>query len=385
MNVYDWSQNNVLQKNNLAHSPESQPEPQYASEKEFRDTISSNDLIEEYIDYLVTVKGYAHHTLVSYRHDLVWLFRFFAIRFLKVDPTQYVRTFRDGSTAVDYTQIDIREIGMSLIQSVRFPDLYAFISFAARDLGNDENSRKRKVTCVKGFFRFLTLVRHYLTEDVSLELEAPKLARYQPHYLTLEQSQDLLEAPKGKYEMRDKAILTIFLNTGLRVSELVNLKLSDIQSDMLHVVGKGNKERNLFLNDACLQSLAEYLPLREEQLKKHPPSPFIFLSQKGGQFTTRGIEHMIEKNIKMIGLDPRRYSVHSLRHTAATLMHKYGAIDIRTLQAVLGHESTQTTEIYTHLDSDELQQALDSNPLAHYGTSNDADVSAVFALNKNTK
>ena len=343
-----------------------------------------NPIIREYLDYLLTVKGYSRHTLDSYEYDLVWLFRYLKIRNGSAGE-QIGTVYRtDGTGHPDYTTIDISDIDTDDLKAVRFPDLYAFLGFCARELGNDEASRKRKVTAVKGFFRFLVQIRRYLTEDPSAELEAPKLGKHQPRYLTLEQAQDLLDAVSGRHAVRDRAILTMFLNTGMRVSELCGLKTTDIQSDTLHITGKGNKDRVLFMNDACLQALSAWLPQRAAMLDKSASrSDYVFLSQKGGQFTNRGVEYLVEKYVMKIGLDPRQCTVHTLRHTAATLMHKYGEVDIRTLQAVLGHESTQTTEIYTHLDSGELQKAMVSNPLASFETTDDADLSADLDLNKN--
>ncbi len=354
-------------------------------EKIIRADYANNPIIQEYLDYLLTIKGYSNHTLDSYKHDLVWLFRYLKIRGKGIDENALKRFRSNGQEYIDYTLIDIRDIGIEEVKKVTYPDLVAFLAFTAHELKNSDNSRKRKVTTIKGFFRYLTLQRKYFTENPSEQLEAPKIGRPQPHYLTLEQAQNLLDAPKGKHEKRDKAILTIFLNTGVRVSELCNLRVDDIQGDMLHVSGKGRKDRNLFLNDACLQALADYLPIREDQIiaQELKGMQTIFISQKGTKFSSRGIEHMIEKYITQIGMDPRRFTVHSLRHTAATLMHKYGQIDIKTLQQVLGHESTQTTEIYTHLDSGEIQDALNSNPLSHYRIDEDKDVTAVFNLSKN--
>lgn len=343
----------------------------------------NNPYIQEYLDYLLTVKGYSENTRVSYENDLIWLFRFLLMRKGMVDEDQIQRYAKDGKPFPDYTKIDITSVDLDLLREVRFPDLYAFLGFCASKIDNIESSRKRKVTSVKGFFRFLANVRRYIDHDPSQELEAPKLGTHYPKALTLEQAQDLLGAVEGKHAVRDTAILTLFLNNGLRVSELCGIKLTDIQADILHVRGKGNKDRTLYLNDACLQALARWIPERNAQLERlHKESSYLFISQKGGRFTNRGIEYMVEKYITKIGLDPRQYTVHSLRHTAATLMHKYGEVDIRTLQAVLGHESTQTTQIYTHLDSDELQRALNKNPLSRYHTEDDADVSAVFDLNK---
>lgn len=341
-----------------------------------------NKYIRDYLDYLLTVKGYSRHTLDSYEYDLIWLFRFLKIRNGSAGEIGTTR-HRDGSVTPVYTSIDISDVDLNTLKEVRFPDLYAFLGFCARDLENDESSRKRKVTAVKGFYRFLVQTRKYFQEDPAAELEAPRLGKHMPHYLTLEQAQDLIDAPSGRHEVRDRTILTMFLNTGMRVSEMCGLSLTDIQSDTLHINGKGNKDRTLFMNDACLQALSAWLPLREATLARmNRESDNVFISQKGGRFTNRGMEYLVEKYVMKIGLDPRKYTVHTLRHTAATLMHKYGEVDIRTLQAVLGHESTQTTEIYTHLDSEELQKAMNANPLASFETEKDADVSPVYNLNK---
>lgn len=347
-----------------------------------RDKITTNIIIQDFLDYLLTIKGYSQHTLESYKNDLVWLLRFMQIRNGKCNPEDYEKTRKNGKTYIDYTLIPISDISIEDIQGLTFPDLYAFLGFAARDLKNSENSRKRKVTTVKRFFRYLYLTRHLIDTNPAEELEAPKIGRPQPSYLTLEQSQSLLDLPKGRHEIRDKAILTIFLNTGLRVSELCNITITDLQSELLHITGKGNKDRTLFLNEACLQALADYLPIREDLLRRQKKdSNYLFLSQQGTKFSSRGIEHMLEKYIIELGLNPREYTVHTLRHTCATLMHRYGKIDIKTIQQVLGHESTQTTEIYTHLANVEIQEAINSNPLSNYRTRLDADLNAVFNLN----
>ncbi len=350
--------------------------------KELRKKFSNNPIIEEYLDYLLTIKGYSDHTLTSYKRDLVWLLRYLKIRNGKANLNLIRKKRKNGTSFIDYTLIDISDVTIEDIKDIHYADLYAFISFTAKELNNSENSRKRKVTTLKGFFRYLYHTIHAIDEDPALELIAPKIGRPQPHYLTLEQAQDLLDSPSGLHSIRDRAILTIFLNTGIRVSELTNLKVTDFQKNTIHITGKGKKDRILYLNDAVLQALASYIPIRDQQIKDQmlDDQVYLFISQKGTQFSTRGIEHMIEKYVRQIGLDPHKYTVHSLRHTAATLMHYYGQIDIKTLQQVLGHESTQTTEIYTHLENHEIQIALNSNPLSQYKTTEDADVSAVFKI-----
>lgn len=350
------------------------------NEKLERNKRSENSIITDYANYLTTAKGYSNHTIESYKHDLVWLFRFMKLRDNCYDLSSLRCTRKNGKKYTDYTLIDISDIQLKDLEKLTYPDLNAFIAFTANELNNSVNSRKRKVTALKGFFHYLTIKRRLLTYDPTQELEAPKTGQPQPNFLTLEQAQDLIDCISGLHEARDRAIILMFLNTGMRVSELVNLKLSDIQYEMIHVTGKGNKDRTLYLSDSVLEALAIYLPIREQIIEKKNLGDidYLFLSQKGSQFSTRGIEHMVRKYIIKLGLDPNKYTVHTLRHTAATFMHSYGAEDIRVLQVVLGHESTQTTEIYTHLDGDEVRRALNSNPLAQYKVKGNIDFKKIF-------
>jgi site-specific recombinase XerD len=228
-------------------------------------------------------------------------------------------------------------------------------------------TRSRKIASLRSFFHYLKSKRRIITEDPSLELESPKQSRRLPKYLTLEESKRLLssvsETPKT-FSSRDYCILTLFLNCGLRLSELVHINVKDIQEDIVKVLGKGSKERTIYLNSACISSLEEWIADRS-RLGNRKEMDALFISRLGTRISNKQVEVIVKNYLKSSGIDSKRYSVHKLRHTAATLMYKYGKVDIRSLQQILGHESIATTEIYTHIDSDQLHNAVESNPLAN--------------------
>ena len=207
----------------------------------------------------------------------------------------------------------------------------------------------------------MTFKQKVLEKNPTVELETPKLSKRLPKYLTLDESLALLHSIEGKFEKRDTCIITLFLNCGLRLSELVSINMKDISNDhVLNVVGKGDKERSVYLNNACQKAIKEYIAVRPKDVKDHEA---LFISERGTRIGRRTVEMMVKKYITLAGLDPKKYSPHKLRHTAATLMHKYGNVDIRSLQQILGHESISTTEIYTHIDSEQVKEALERNPL----------------------
>ena len=212
------------------------------------------------------------------------------------------------------------------------------------------------------FFNYLTFKEKLIDKNLNVELETPKLSKRLPKYLTLDESVSLLQSVDGDFEKRDLCILTFFLNCGLRLSELININFVDIRDNLLTVTGKGDKERTIYLNNACQKALKEYIRERQK-LTNIKDKNALFISKRGTRIGRRTVEMMVKKYITMAGLDPRKYSPHKLRHTAATLMHKHGGVDIRSLQQILGHESISTTEIYTHIDSEQVKTALQSNPL----------------------
>lgn len=311
------------------------------------DSLKDNTLLDDLDDYLLSVRGYSPNTLIAYRSDLMQFFRFLKQRF--------------GKTDVAFDAISIDDVTVDMLRHVSLPDIYAFLAFSTNQLNNTDATRKRKTAALRNLYHYLTTVIDTKMVDPTAHLEVPKVKSRDPVYLTLDEALSLLNAVDGRFYERDLAILTLFLNCGIRLSELTNLKLSDIQDETLHIVGKGNKERTILLNDACVEALNAWLDVRDN----NTDVPYVFLSSRKKPISNRMVQEMVKKYVKKAGLDAEKISVHKLRHTAATLMHKYGQVDIRTLQRVLGHENISTTEIYTHIEIDDVRDALYKNPLAN--------------------
>lgn len=309
-------------------------------------------ILRDFLNYLQTIKGKSINTVQVYFYDL----RVFS-RFLKIH-----RNLVDEKNEFD--EIDICDVDITLIKSVTLSDLYAFMSFVSNSRNNTSHARARKVASLKSFFNYLTNKAKLLDYNPASELESPKILKRLPRYLNIEESKQLLSSVNGTYSERDYAIITLFLNCGMRLSELVGINLSNIKNNSLTVIGKGDKERSIPLNYACLKAIEAYMKVRPVDGVKDKNA--LFLSERKQRISKESVQKIVKKYIKEAGLDPQRYSTHKLRHTAATLMYKYGNVDIRALQALLGHESIATTEIYTHLDKQQLKDAVDSNPLSNY-------------------
>ncbi len=311
-------------------------------------------MLEDYLDYMETIKGTSSNTVKEYFLDLRTFLRFLKIRFKLVDSD------------IEFNDIEIDDIDLEVIKRVTIQDLHAYISYTDKKRSNSSSTRARKVASVRSFFKYLHARVNLLDKNPALYLEFPKTDARHPVYLTLDQSEKLLNSallnPNELFRSRDYAIIMLFLNCGLRLSELSSIDLDKINGeDTLTVIGKGNKERTIFLNNACVQAINDYLELRPVV----PGEKALFLSKRKLRLSNRAIQHMIDKYLEKSGLDPHVYSTHKLRHTAATLMYKYGNVDIRALQEILGHESVATTQIYTHLDDQRLRDAVKSNPLAN--------------------
>ncbi|NSB25576.1 site-specific recombinase XerD [Clostridium saccharoperbutylacetonicum] len=270
------------------------------------------------------------------------------------------------SEEIEFDDIDITSINDEFIKSIRLRDLYAFMSFTEKYRQNSAYARARKVATLKSYFKFLQGKAKIITENPTLELESPKVNKRHPIYLTLNQSLHLLESldKKNKNYQRDYCILTLFLNCGMRLSELCSIQLTKFKGDTLSIIGKGDKERTVYLNDACLKALDNYLKVRDDSKALPEDKKYLFLSSRNTPINQRTVEIMIKKHITNAGLTDDKYTPHKLRHTAATLMYKYGNVDIRSLQSILGHENISTTQIYTHVDDDSLRDAVKSNPLS---------------------
>ncbi|MBQ8000503.1 MAG: tyrosine recombinase XerC [Ruminococcus sp.] len=319
--------------------------------KNFKDEASP--IIREYLIYLQTIKGKSPKTIEEYFLDLRTFFRF-----LKT-----VRGLVPKDTPFD--EIPISDVTLDLIKTVTLSDGYEFMAFLIDDRQNNSSTRLRKTSALRGFFNYLCVKKHYIDDDPLKELETPKQKKSLPKYLTLEQSIQLLEAIDGPHKERDYCIITIFLNCGLRLSELVGLNVSDIRPDRTaRVLGKGNKERIIYLNDACISAITAYLKVRPADGLKDRNA--LFISDQKRRLSAISVQKLVYKYLEKIGLDSQGYSCHKLRHTAATLMYQHGNVDIRVLKEILGHENLGTTEIYTHLNSEQMETAANSNPLANF-------------------
>ena len=312
--------------------------------------------VREFLVYHDTIKGQSGATVDSYFLDL----RTF---------TRYLMAVR-GAVPRDtpLEDIDIRSADLAFYGSVTLADIYDFMAYLSRDRALNASSRARMITSLKGFYGYLTVKTKQLKENPVQDLDTPKLRKSLPHYLTLEESQRLLSSVEGKNKERDYCILCLFLNCGLRVSEMVGLNLTDIRQDSLLIHGKGSKERIVYLNDASAAALNGWLLVRRgvAAIDKNA----VFLSSRRKRMSVDAVQLMVKNNLLRAGLDPSQYSPHKLRHTAATLMLQNG-VDVRTLQEVLGHENLNTTQIYTHIASSGLKSAALANPLAGFTPTQD--------------
>lgn len=312
-------------------------------------------ILEDYLNYMETIKGASPNTVKEYFFDLRMFFKFLKIRYRLVEPN------------VEFDDIDIDDIGVDLIKDINIQDLHAYISYVDKKRDNGNFAKSRKVASLRSFFNYLYSTVNIIDKNPAETLEFPKTDSRNPVYLTLKDSEKLLntvlENKNEEYRNRDYAIIMLFLNCGLRLSELASIDIDKIKdNDTLEVIGKGNKERTIFLNEACVDAIENYKKVRPKDAKDKKA---LFISKRKNRMSNRAIQHMVDRYLSKAGFDTDVYSTHKLRHTAATLMYKYGNVDILALQDILGHESVSTTQIYTHIDDDRLREAIKSNPLAN--------------------
>ena len=258
--------------------------------------------------------------------------------------------------------ISIDDVDLALVKDISLTDIYSYMSYLSRERGLNNTSRARKVATIRSFYKYLTNKAKLLDVNPVQDLDPPRQKKTLPKYLNLEESLDLLDSVDGKNSSRDYCILTLFLNCGLRISELVSLNKTDVRDGQLRVLGKGNKERMLYLNDACQKALSDWLTERDALTLADQNALFVTL-QNRRRISKAAVHKLVKKHLTAAGLDSTQYSSHKLRHTAATLMLQNG-VDVRTLQEVLGHDHLNTTQIYTHVDSDNLRAAAKANPLS---------------------
>lgn len=311
-------------------------------------------LLRDYLTYSETIKGKSTQTIEQYYLDLTLFFKY-----LKQERGLI-------SLETPFDEITTNDIDIELLKTVTITDLYGFIVYCKSERNNKAAARSRKVSALRMFFKYLTNNLHLLSVNPAAELETPKQRKSLPVHLTLEQSIDLLRAVDGPNKQRDYCILTLFLNCGMRLAELCSLNYTDIKPDRsLKILGKGNKERVIYLNDACIDAINEYMQVRPNNIIDAKDKNALFISNRGQRISNKTVQHIVKTFLEKAGLGGQGYSTHKLRHTAATLMYQQGGVDIRVLKDILGHENLGTTQIYTHVSNTQVQEAFSNNPLSN--------------------
>ncbi len=318
------------------------------------------NILREFLTYHETIKGQSQKTISEYYLDLRMFFRF--IKLMRNDMPIHVRL----------DDIPIHDVDLEFVRDISTSDIFDFLSYLANDRNPNPDSpasdygistaaRARKLSAIKSFYKYLTVRTKQLQENPVADLEYPKLRKSLPKYLTMEESARLLRCVDGKNRTRDYAILMLFLNCGIRRSELVGLNISDVYEDRIRVVGKGNKERFVYFGSACRKAIDAYMAVRNQ--KTLTDNRALFGSRNGNRISVAAVHRLVDKALLQAGLDTTQFSAHKLRHTAATMMLS-GGVDVKTVQEVLGHENLNTTQIYTHIESTELKLAAEANPLS---------------------
>lgn len=319
-------------------------------------TERNPEFLNTFLDYTSTILNKSPNTVKEYNYDLN--------RFLK-----YTMFHLKLTNEKNIDEIDIHDLTLDDINKITLDDIHAYLFYLTNTFQSKPATRARKVASIRVFFKYLSQ-KGLISQNPAMNLETPKLGKRIPKYLSLDDSKKLLEVANSdddRNKERDFAILTLFLNCGMRLSELVGINIKDIDfsENKLNVIGKGNKERAIYLNKACVNAINSYLAVRPKVGIKKGSEDAMFLSERLERISNRTVQHIVKQELLKADLDTNKYSVHKLRHTAATLMYKYGNVDIRALQELLGHESISTTEIYTHVDNEQIRNAVEDNPLAN--------------------
>lgn len=315
---------------------------------------SCPDYLREFLVYMETIKNRSPKTVDGYYVELRSFIRYLMLKNNLVPKD------------TEYPEIDISGAGFDLIKNATKLDAMEFLSEFKSEHDNHDKARSRKVSAIRSFYKYLTVSSGKLLENPMLNLETPKLKKTLPKYLTLEQALELLTHIETNFTERDFCIITLFLNCGMRLSELCGINLSDIHDNRLKLLGKGNKERVVYLNNSCLNAINNYLAVLNSGKKiKRADKDALFLNRSGKRIGARSVELIVEKCLKQAGLDGMGISPHKLRHTAATLLYQDAGVDIRVLKELLGHESLSTTEIYTHVSNKQIEEASKKSPLGN--------------------
>ena len=305
--------------------------------------------LKDFLIYIEVIQGKSKTTAEEYLRDLRTFFK-------------YLKCKRQLASFNDFENISVDDVTIEMLKEIDLSFLYEYMYYVSTERKNSANARARKVSSLKSFFKYLTSKANILTDNPAKNLDAPKIPAQLPKYLTLDESRRLLSGVDGEFEIRNYCILTLFLNCGLRVSELTGINISSITDDKFTVIGKGNKERTIYLNAACKTAIEAYLKVRPHEGVIDRDA--LFLSKRKTRISVKMVQVVVKNALEKAGLDTKIYSAHKLRHTAATLLYKHGHVDVRALQEILGHKHLSTTQIYTHVSNDQLKDAIHSNPLA---------------------
>ena len=318
-----------------------------------------SEQVQQFAIYKRTIQGCSEKTVNEYMLDLRTFFRYLIAKDTGINIE-----------SEDFYNINVTSIDADYLSKVKTEQIYEFLFYTGDSRKNMWSAKARKLSAIKGLYKYLTLKRNYFEENPAINIESPKPKKTLPKFLNLDESMLLLQAVLDDQESntkeRDYCIITLFLNCGMRLSELVGINLNDMDRDLrsLRVIGKGNKERIIYLNDACQTVLREYLEIRLSPKYENVQTKALFLSRFNKRISGKTVQWMVYKYLDLAGLEAKHYSVHKLRHTAATLMYQSGNVDVRVLKDILGHEQLNTTQIYTHVSNESMQSAMDQNPLA---------------------
>ena len=326
------------------------------------------DFLNDFLNYSLTILNKSENSVKEYNYDIAHFLKYIKFKFNLTDvkDEEFIKT------------IKISDMTLDTVKKITLQDIHAFLGYLKTCYQSKPATLARKVSSIRIFFHYLCNKTKKLDSNPAQDLETPKLGKRLPKYLTLEQSKELLQTaenpnPKthGNHDNseRNYAMIILLLNCGLRLQELININISDIdfEDEKLNVVGKGNKERTIYLNKACIKAIKKYMEVRPKDGVKFDSRDALFLSEQKKRISRRTVQYVVKEELRLAGIEKSdKYSVHKLRHTAATLMYKYGKVDIRALQELLGHESISTTEIYTHVDNEQIRNAVESNPLADF-------------------
>ncbi len=327
-------------------------------QKEKKVTADSPPAVERFLRYKLIIQARSKKTVSEYRSDLHRFFCFLVAN--KAGRNQ---------TEEDFEEVSLAEVDDDFIKNVTTLDILEFLMYTANVRNNAASARARKLSAIKAFYKYIVSTEHLMEKNPAIDIETPKKRQALPKYLTENESLMLLDSVSedqdSKFRERNFCIITLFLNCGMRLSELVGINLSDIDREFrtLRVIGKGAKERMVYLNDACREALTAYLPVRAQGVKLKDKNA-LFISRLGKRISNQTVQWVVYKYLDAAGLGYKNYSTHKLRHTAATLMYQEGGVDMLALKEILGHSQLNTTQIYTHLSNKQLEEAVSRNPLA---------------------